>query len=120
MANQKAISCGAYEAILYRDDFITEGSHTNFFAVKDNRVFTAPLSNYILDGVTRKVVLELCTQNKIDVCEQNIKVNDLKTYDEFFITGTTTEITPVMQIDNWFVNNGVAGRNNPENSAIVF
>ena len=57
MANQKAFKSGAYEAILYRDDFITEGSHTNFFAVKNNKVFTAPLSNYILDGITRKIVL---------------------------------------------------------------
>ena len=109
MVNQKAISSGAYEAILYRDDFITEGSHTNFFAIKDNKVFTAPLSNYILDGVTRKVVLKFCQENKIDVVEQYIKVKELKFFDEFFITGTTTEITPVVQIDDWSVNRGEPG-----------
>lgn len=109
MANQKAISCGAYEAILHRNDFITEGSHTNFFAIKDKKVFTAPLSNYILDGVTRKVVLELCNKNFIDLIEEPILVNELQKYDEFFITGTTTEITPVIQIDDWSVNNGVPG-----------
>ena len=70
MANQKAFKSGAYEAVFYRDDFITEGSHTNFFAVKNNKVFTAPLSNYILDGITRKIVLELCKENKIDFIEK--------------------------------------------------
>jgi D-alanine transaminase len=106
MANQNAIRKKATEAILFRDDFITEGSHTNFFAVKNNKIFTAPLSNYILNGVTRKIVLELCKENNIDFCEEYIKVNDLKNYAEFFITGTTTEITPIIQIDDWIVGDG--------------
>ena len=66
MANQNAIRNNAFEAILFRDDIITEGSHTNFFAVKNNKIYTAPLSNYILNGITRKVILELCKENKID------------------------------------------------------
>jgi len=110
MANQKAFKSDAYEAVLYRDDFITEGSHTNFFAIRDNKVFTAPLSNYILDGVTRKVVLELCQDNKIDFVEDYIKIKDLKYFDEFFITGTITEVTPVVQIDDWIVDDGKPGR----------
>lgn len=110
MANQKAFKSDAYEAVFYKDDFITEGSHTNFFAVKNNKVFTAPLSNYILDGVTRKVVLELCQVNKIDFVEQYIKITELKTFDEFFITGTITEVTPIVQIDDWIVCDGKPGR----------
>lgn len=110
LANHKAINAGVYEAILYRDNFITEGSHTNFFAVRENKVFTAPLSNYILDGVTRKVVFELCKENKIDFIEEFMNVNDLKSFDEFFITGTTTEITPVVQINDLIFNNGVPGK----------
>ncbi len=109
MANQNAIQNDAYEAILFRDDFITEGSHTNFFAVKNNIVFTTPLSNYILNGVTRKVVLELCKENKIDFHEKSINPNDVKKFDEFFITGTTTEITPVVQINDWIVEDGKPG-----------
>ncbi|HEX7356543.1 MAG TPA: aminotransferase class IV [Ignavibacteriaceae bacterium] len=109
MVNQNAIRNNAYEAILYRDNFITEGSHTNFFAVKDDIVYTAPLSNYILSGVTRKVVLELCKENNIDFREEYINVSKIKEYDEFFITGTTTEIIPVIQIDDWTVKNGKPG-----------
>lgn len=96
-------------SILHRDNFITEGSHTNFFAVKNNKLFTAPLSHYILDGVTRKIVLELCKKNKIDFVEEYIEVNGLKTFEEFFLTGTTTEVTPVVQIDEWKINNGKPG-----------
>ena len=109
MANQNAIRNNAYEAILFRDDFITEGSHTTFFAVKKNKIFTAPLSNYILNGITRKVVLELCEENKIDFSEEHINVNELKSFDEFFITGTTTEVTPVIQIADWIVGDGKPG-----------
>ena len=109
LANQKAFKNSAYEAVLYRDNFITEGSHTNFFAVKDNKVFTAPSSNYILDGITRKIVLELCKENKIDFIEDYIKLKDLKMYEEFFITGTITEVTPVVQIDDWIVGDGKPG-----------
>lgn len=110
MANQKAFSLGTFEAILYRDNFITEGSHTNFFAVKKNIIYTTRLSNYILDGVTRKVVFEICRQNQMKYSEELITVNDLRTFDEFFITGTTTEITPVVKIDDWIVNNGKPGQ----------
>ncbi len=109
MANQNAIRNNAYEAILFRDDFITEGSHTTFFAVKDKKIFTASLSNYILNGITRKVVLELCKENNIDFCEEHIKINELKDFDEFFITGTTTEVTPIIQIDDWIIKNGKPG-----------
>jgi D-alanine transaminase len=109
MANQNAIRNNAYEAILFRDEFITEGSHTTFFAVKENKIVTAPLSNYILNGITRKVVLELCKENKIDLSEEYINVNELKSFDEFFITGTTTEVTPVIQIDDWIAGDGKPG-----------
>ncbi len=109
MANQNAIRNIAFEAILFRDDFITEGSHTTFFAVKNNTVYTAPLSNYILSGITRKVVLVLCKENNIDFSEEYIEVKNIKDYDEFFIAGTTTEITPIIQIDDWIVDDGKPG-----------
>ncbi len=109
MANQNAIRNNAFEAILFRDDIITEGSHTNFFAVKNNKIYTAPLSNYILNGITRKVILELCKENKIDFFEEHITINKLKDYDEFFVTGTTTEVIPVIRVDDWIVGDGTPG-----------
>ncbi|MCW8803384.1 MAG: D-amino-acid transaminase [Ignavibacteriaceae bacterium] len=110
MASQKATEENAAEAILIRDGIITEGTHTNFFAVKNETVFTAPSSRLILDGITRKVVLEFCDKFKIDCREEFINKDDLKSYDEFFITSTTKEITPVVKIDYWSVNEEQPGQ----------
>lgn len=110
LVKTKAVNQNAYEAIFHRDNKITEGSHTNFFAVKDSVVYTAPLSNFILEGITRKVIIELCVENKIKVIEDYIRVDQLKSFDEFFITGTTTEITPVIRIADSIVGNGFPGK----------
>jgi len=110
LASQKATEANAAEAILVRDGLITEGTHTNFFAVKDETLYTAPQSKLILEGITRKVVLELCDKFKIDYCEEFIEKDDLKSFDEFFITSTIKEITPVTSIDYWTINEGNPGK----------
>lgn len=110
LASQKAIEAGAVEAILVRDGKITEGTHTNFFAVKNETVYTAPKSKLILEGITRKVVLEFCEKFKIDYREEFIDKDDLKNFNEFFITSTTKEITPVTEIDYWKINDGEIGK----------
>ena len=72
MANQEAKEAGAYEAILVRDGIALEGTHTSFFAVKGGVVRTAPLSNLILPGVTRDIVIEACLRDGIDLREEAI------------------------------------------------
>ena len=109
LANQSAKENGAFEAVFVRDGVLTEGSHTNIFAVKDDILYTPPLSNFILAGVTRGVIIEICRNKSIDLKESNIVEKDLKNYDEFFITGTSTEIKPVVQINNWKVKDGEPG-----------
>jgi len=110
LASQKATEENAAEAILVRDGMITEGTHTNFFAVKHETLYSAPKSKLILEGITRKVVLELCDIFKIDYREEFIEKDDLKSFDEFFITSTTKEITPVTSIDYWTINEGNPGK----------
>jgi D-alanine transaminase len=110
LASQKATEENAAEAILVRDGMITEGTHTNFFAIKDETLYTAPKSKLILGGITRKVVLELCDKFNIDYIEDFIDKNELKNFDEFFITSTTKEITPVTSIDYWTINDGAPGK----------
>ncbi|WP_337872954.1 aminotransferase class IV [Ignavibacterium sp.] len=110
LANHKAISSGHYEAVFFRDNLITEGTHTNFFAVKNGNVLTAPLSNFILNGVTRNIVFQLCMQNNIQIAEEYLRVNEIFEYDEFFITGTMTEITPAVRIDKRIIGDGKPGR----------
>ena len=110
LASQKAKEGNAAEAILVRDGIITEGTHTNFFAVKDETVYTAPKSRLILEGITRKVVLEFCEKFKVGFREEFINKDELKSYTEFFITSTTKEITPVVEIDYWIINQGEPGK----------
>ena len=110
LANQKASEEGAAEAILVRDGMITEGTHTNFFAVKNETVYTAPRSRLILDGITRRMVLDFCEKFKIDFKEEFIEKDNLKNFTEFFITSTTKEITPVVQIDYWTINDEKPGK----------
>jgi len=109
LANQKAIESKAAEAILCRNDLITEGSHTNIFGINEGKVVTAPKSNLILAGITRDIVIDLCIKLKIKVEEEFIKLNELTKYEEFFITSTTKEIYPVVQIDERIIGSGKPG-----------
>ena len=109
LANQNAVDAGGMEAILVKEGKITEGSHTNFFAIKNQTVYTAPDSNLILSGITRKIIIELCNQLEIEIKEEFIEEDELKMFTEFFITSTTKEITPVVQVDDWIAGNGKPG-----------
>jgi D-alanine transaminase len=109
MANQEAKEAGAYEAILIRDGFALEGTHTSFFVVKDNVVRTAPLSNFILPGVTRDIVIEASQRAGLEVRQEPVSASELRSVDEMFITGTTTEVVPVLSLDGRAVGTGQAG-----------
>jgi D-alanine transaminase len=99
LAKQKAIENDAYEALLVRNGFITEGSHSNFFCVKNNTVITPPLSNEILPGITRKVVLEICRHLKIKTSQRKVTMSELEFCTELFLTSTTSEVKPIIQIE---------------------
>ncbi|PKL83386.1 MAG: hypothetical protein CVV24_05305 [Ignavibacteriae bacterium HGW-Ignavibacteriae-3] len=100
---------GYSEIVYHRNGIITEGSHTNICFVKDNVLITPPLSNLILAGVTRKTVLEICCSIGIKVEEKNVNVEELSDFDEILLLGTTTEITPVIELDGTKVNDGHPG-----------
>ena len=109
LARQKALEQNAVEAIFIRNGLITEGTHTSFCAIKNEKLFTPPLSNLILDGVTRKVILEICRRENIPVNETEIKVDDLKSFDELMLLGTISEVMPVVKVEERFVGNGKPG-----------
>jgi D-alanine transaminase len=110
MANQQAAEAGAFEAILVRDGVALEGSHTSLFAVIDGEVRTAPLTNYVLPGITRAVVVELCQSNGIPVRETPVFAHELPRAEEVFLAGTTTEVLGVVQIDGRPVSSGRPGK----------
>ena len=100
MLYNKAVEEGAGECILVRDGYVTEATHSSVCAVKNGVLITHPLSNLILPGITRKVVLEICAINNIKVEERLFTKEELLEMDEIFISGTGSEITPVVQVDN--------------------
>lgn len=109
LACQRAKEQQAEEAILVRDGVITEGSHSNFGAIFSNQFYTYPDTNSILAGITRQVVLEICSNLGISVNESPIPVDRLKEADELLFTGSTLEIFPVVQVDDWKVGDGTPG-----------
>jgi len=106
---QEAAGNGAGECVFIRDGILTECSHSNIMAVKDNIVFTHPECNLILSGITRKVILNLCSKLRIEAREEPVKAEEIHEYDEFFITGTGSEVLPVVSIDGKKVGKGNPG-----------
>jgi D-alanine transaminase len=109
LANQQAAENRAAEAIFVRDGVLMEGTHSNFMAVFDNIVTTAPLSNYILGGITRETVLEICRESDIRTSESPIYENRIHLASELMVTGTTLEVTPIVSLDGRPVGNGKPG-----------
>jgi D-alanine transaminase len=109
LASQRAKESGAEEAIFVREGTVTEGAHTNCCAVFDGELVTHPLSNHILAGVTRGVVSDLCQSLGVPFREFPIPEEELKQAEELMILGTTTEILPVVQVDDWRVGDGRPG-----------
>jgi len=109
MLYNKAVKSGAGESILIRDGYVTEATHSSVFAVKNGLVVTRPLSNLILPGITRKVVLEICQQHSLPLEERLFSKDELFEMDEVFITGTGSEICPVVQVDDKIVGDGIPG-----------
>ena len=110
LAKQKAKEAGCYEAIMIRDNMVTEGSSSNFVIVKDGVLWTYPTGNLILKGVTRTRVLEeIVPANGLSVLEKAFTLDFAKKADEAFLTGTTTEIMPIVTIDGQPVADGKVG-----------
>jgi len=109
LANQRARSAGAVEAVFVRDGVAIEATASSFFAVVDGEVRTAPTSNYILPSISRAVVLRLCDQARIPHRETPVFVEDLPRASELFLAGTTLEVMPIVQLDGRPVRDGTPG-----------
>ncbi len=100
LAHRGARDAGAYDALLVnRHGCVTEGTSTNFFALKDHTIFSPPESDILL-GVTRGKVLKVAEQDGFSIEEKNLKLEDLGRYDGLFLTGTSVKIMPVRSVDN--------------------
>jgi len=100
----KLILESGYEALLVNENnSITEGSRSNIFFLRGDALVTAP-DNVILNGITRKHILEICSENKIKVEFACVKIDDITDYDAVFMTGTSPMVLPFNCIDDKFFN----------------
>ena len=106
---QEAIDQGCAEALLVKDGYVVEGAASNVFAVINGVLLTPPKSNDILPGITRDVILDIALKNNIPCREENIPFAALQSADEIWVTSSTREIIPVVELDSKPVSDGKPG-----------
>lgn len=109
LANQQAKDQGAFEAIFVRDDVLIEGSHSNLWAVIDGVAVTYQKCGWILGGITRDLLLQRAGEVGVQVREEPIPLADLPRVQELFLSGTTTEVMPVVKLDSHTIGDGKPG-----------
>ena len=96
----KLILEGGYEALLVNEEGqITEGSRSNIFFLKDEVLVTAP-EGKILNGITRKYIIEICKENKIKVRMECVDADNISDYEAVFMTGTSPIVLPFCCVEN--------------------
>lgn len=109
LAKQRAVEAGCDEGLFVREGLVTEGTASNAFFIVKGALLTHPATAHILNGVTREVILELAREAAIPVREEALTLAQAMDSDEAFVTGTITEIGPVVGIDGRPVGEGVPG-----------
>ena len=98
-----------FETILFENGFITEGAVSNVFCCIDNKILTPPLTENILPGVTRKVILELIQDTSFEYEETKINVDSFLSAEEIWVTNSTKGVIPIIELDGKKIGSGLPG-----------
>lgn len=110
MAKVEAIQAGALEAVMLNEQgYVAECTGDNVFILRDGVLHTPQVNDGALDGITRRVILELADQLGIPKVERSLTRYDLFVADEFFLTGTAAEVIPVVSLDRRLIGDGKPG-----------
>lgn len=109
LAKEYATKYNAQEAIQHRGDIVTEGSSSNVYAIKDGEIYTHPVNNYILNGITRMVIKSVAEDKGIPFNEEVFTLDFLKDADEIIVSSTSIEVMPVVKLDGENVGDGKVG-----------
>lgn len=109
MAKEEAHQAGAYEGWMVEDGFITEGTSSTAYIVKDGKIITRPLSNSILPGIRRKLLIELANEHNAKIEERLFTVEEALNADEAFLSSATTFVLPIVEIDGKKIGDGKPG-----------
>ena len=109
LLRQEATDQGCAETILVRNGIVIEGAASNVFVVSDGVIKTPNKGHQMLTGITRDLVLEIAASQNIQTVECDIPVDELFSADEVWISSSTKEVLPVIQIDGKQINGGKSG-----------
>tara|TARA_B100000579_G_scaffold334192_1_gene284759 strand:+ start:858 stop:1691 length:834 start_codon:yes stop_codon:yes gene_type:complete len=98
-----------FETILFENGFITEGAVSNVFCCIDNKIVTPPLTENILPGVTRKVILEIIQDTSLECEEKKIPIDSLLSAEEIWVTNSTKGIIPIIELNGKKIGLGLPG-----------
>ena len=98
-----------FETILFENGFITEGAVSNVFCCINNKIITPPLTENILPGVTRKVILELIQDSSLEYEEIKIPVDSFLSAEEIWVTNSTKGVIPIIELDGRKIGSGLPG-----------
>lgn len=106
---QAPVDQGADEIVFVQDGMAIEGSHNNLFMVFGDTIVTHPLSNQILGGITRSVILDLAAELGYEVQERCVPLEEMFRADEVFHSGTLSEVKPCIAVDGKPIGDGKVG-----------
>ena len=109
LAAQNAVEHGSVESIQFRDGYLTEGSSSNVWIVKDGVVIGPPRDNLILEGIRYGLLQELCAAQQIAMQERLVSRAEVFAADEVFLTSAGKEVLAVVQLDDQTIGKGVPG-----------
>jgi len=109
MAKQEAVDKGGFEGWMVEDGFVTEGTSSTAYIVKNDTIVTRQLSNSILPGIRRKAILKLCADHNVKLEERPFTVEEALSADEAFLSSATTLVMPIVEIDNTMIGGGQPG-----------
>ncbi|WP_284139546.1 D-amino-acid transaminase [Virgibacillus sp. LDC-1] len=110
LAKQEAKENGCYEAILHKNGLVTEGSSSNVYLVKDGTIYTHPATKNILHGCVRMAVERFTKELDIPLIEEAFTLEDIADADELFLTSSTSEVLPIIKVNQDFVQDGKPGK----------
>jgi D-alanine transaminase len=109
LGKQEAYEKGAAEAWMVEDGFVTEGTSSNAYIIKNNTVITRPLSNRILAGCTRRALFRLSKEHGVKIEERLFTVEEAYVADEAFLTSASQFVMPIVEIDGKRIGGGQPG-----------
>jgi D-alanine transaminase len=109
LARQAAVDAGAMECVMFRDGFLTEGSASNIWVVREGRVLAPPRDRLILEGIRYGLLQELCDAEGIGFEVRPVARAEVTSADELMLSSATKEVMPITRLDGNPVGAGLPG-----------